>query len=262
MSSIDLIERGLQARQQRGGSFNRTIVTSDTIEATRQQFDEPYQHHQSALRSIQKALTDFDEKAARRVSEYRNRPGGDPVDGAIRQRRSNKEIADFGHTIHSERSALLRSLFQSMATELSESRIEMNRLAAAVRTSAPNMMPLKLASQFNIGSDRRARLLAECSILQPATLKSMAEMAVANNDRELASVCIHLNDTKNAKDRSFSSQELADQVFGEHHRACHAHVNAIVDGADSAHAAERQLESGRTDSWSTIEAALNARDIG
>jgi hypothetical protein len=254
-----LLERGLAARQQRG-SFNRTVITAETIESTRASFDAALLRHQSALRSIQNSISEFDEKAARRVAEFRNRPGGDPGDGAIRQRRSSREIADFGHTIRAERNSLLRSLFNSMATELSESRIEMNRLAAAVRTSAPGMMPLKLASQFNLGSERRARLLAECSILQGATLKSMADLAVANNDRELASVCIHLNDLKSPKDRSFSSQELADKLYGDSAQFCHGHVSAIVHAADSAHAAERQLESGKTDSWSTIERALNAQE--
>ena len=249
MVAESLIEAGLARLQQRAGKTAH-VITHQSIEHVRGTFDAAQERHASALRSITKTIATFDDDAAKRVASFRKRP-----DGSVR---SIEERRNYGNEIKRDRAAVFRNAFQSMKNELDESRRDLLTHADSVKRSRSLLTPLAIASAHDLGGERRSRLFAEIRDMPSATLANLARRCEAEQDRELCSVLVGVNDAKASRDRSFSSQDLAASVFGQRSNTAMQHGNHIVQTADAAIAAERALESGRSDSLARIEAALNA----
>jgi hypothetical protein len=210
-------------------------------------------------------MADFDAAALIRIKEYRTlRPAknnnGD--DGAIRQRRSMQEIASFGRDIKSERQTFLRKLFSTLSGELAEARALMGQAAHSASVSRELFSPQRLASAFELGGDRRGRLMLECRDLPPAALQGLAQRAAADSDRELAGILVAINDSRQPSQRSFNSVELASVpgLFGDKSKFAIEHANYVETTNTAANLARRNLETGKSDGFSRIEAALNAKD--
>ena len=266
-SALQMIEDGLAARTGKGGLFDGAssiVTTIASIQSVREGFDVAAERHASAMRSIAKSLKEWDDKAALRIADYRNLKGRNGVtdgrDGAIQVRRSAQEIAQFGHDIRNERVHFVRQLFVTMKAELDASRRDMFKAEHSVKASRGLFDPVKLASSWSIGSERRSRLMQECAAMGPAALKGMAIRAAAEGDKELAGVLVSLNDKLEPRMRAFNSGELAAHVFAEKSAAANQHANHVVTMAQAALNAERALASGRVDSVAKIEAALTAQE--
>ncbi|MGH7089589.1 MAG: hypothetical protein ACREFQ_11890, partial [Stellaceae bacterium] len=146
-----------------------------------------------------------------------------------------------------------------LARDLDDSRREMLQTADAVRRGRDMLSAIRIATSSNLGSERRGRLLAELASAGPATLLSLARQAHGEQDAELASVLIGLNDKLAPKDRPFSSGELAESVFGSRAANALQHADFVSRECDAAIMAERAVENGATDSLSRIEHALAVR---
>lgn len=264
-SSLDMIRDGLAARQGRsmfaGAGAIKTSIAS--IQSVREDFDAAHKRHESALRTISKAIADFDSAAVQRLAEFRNlksRQNANGDDGSIRVRRSAQEIASFGRDIRAERIHHLRKLFATLDGELAETRRLMLAADHSIKVSRSGFDPLRLASSWELGSERRARLMAECQSLPPAALKGLALRAAADGDKELCGVLVAVNDSRQPSQRGFNSAELAGVVFAEKSKLANDHADYVIATATAAVLAERALSCGRTDSVARIEAALNAKE--
>lgn len=248
MVSENLIAAGLARLQQRAGK-PALVCTHLSIEHLASTFNAAHARHASAMRSITKTISTFDDDAAKRIASYRKRP-----DGSVR---SIEERRNFANEVKRDRAAVVRSSFATMANELNESRRDLLQHADSVKRSRSLMTPWAIASAHDLGGERRSRLFAEVSLMQPATLANLARRCEAEQDRELCSVLVGVCDKMAPRDRPFSSQDLAAAVFGERSNVAMQHAAHVVQSADAAIAAERALESGRSDSLAKIEAALN-----
>ena len=264
-SSLQMIEDGLAARQGRSifAGASSIVTTIASIQSVREGFDAAHRRHKSALRSIAKSIAEFDAGAAKRIADYRNlqsRQNANGSDGSIRVRRTAQEIAAFGHDIKAEQIHFVRALFATMQAELSESRRLMLQAEHSVKISRGLFDPLKLASSWELGGERRARLMQECAQLPPAALKGLALRAAADGDKELAGVLVSINDARQPNMRGFNSAELAAVVFAEKSTLANQHADHVMRTATAAVNAERALETGRVDSIAKIEAALTAQE--
>jgi hypothetical protein len=254
-TSIDKISRGLAARQSRGSIFAKAgelVVSTASLEAIRSDFDQAHGRFDSTMRTITKSIAEFDTRAEARIKEFRTRP-----DGSVR---SIEDRQRFAEEIKRDRAAHVRAVFAGLKGSLDADRLAMRTVQNAVARSADMFNPLSIASTYNLGSERRARLLEELRLMPPQALKAAAQRAVAEKDRELAGAIVSVNDALDSKRRNFSSKELADAVFSEMSTTALAHCGHVARTCDAALAAERNLESGKTDSLGRIERALAARD--
>ncbi len=216
MVAENLIERGLAARQNRAGMFDRArgiVTTPASIQTIRETFDVAAERHASAMRSITKAIAEWDDAAAKRIKAYRLQADGRTV-------RPESERRRFAGEVKANRASFIRQLFHSSKAELDAARREMLTVELAVKRSRELFSPLRIASSFELGGERRSRLLAELHGMPPAALKGVAIRAAADGDRELAGVLITINDKLDLKLRSFSSAELAESSLRRNVRPC------------------------------------------
>lgn len=103
--------------------------------------------------------------------------------------------------------------------------------------------PIALSTSTGIGSEERGRYLAEYQGLGKAALMRAADRVKLIGNKVEAAALISMNDRSPRSDRGFSSQELAESIFGEDSRKAFEAINKIEHAFANSMARNRTLES-------------------
>jgi hypothetical protein len=136
--------------------------------------------------------------------------------------------------------------------------VENERYAQAVRAHYGS--PAQMLMRQTLGSQRRGLLSQQIEKSGPAELASLAEYAAATKDEELAAALCSRNSSVKPGERSFSSQDLADVLFGEKHRQVVASLLQIERLTAEALEDDRSFDNGRKTTGASIKIALMQRD--
>jgi hypothetical protein len=134
---------------------------------------------------------------------------------------------------------------------------ELAELAERVRSAATHYRsPVQMLMRDTLRSERRSRLMQQIASSGPAELASLAELAAATKDKELAAaLCSRVADLPRP-DRPFSAAELADVLLGELHRELsQAMVEAerrVLEGLN----ADAVFETGKPNPHRTLQIAM------
>lgn len=161
------------------------------------------QHNRNQHDSIvRKAATDLERRRQQLDSSL------DGIDERDRHSMVRKAIAGY-------RGELAR---QSKDARLALTR-ELSGLADRIRSAEVHYRsPMQMLMRDTLGSERRGRIQQQIENSGPVELASLAELAAATEDRELAAaLCGRVHGVKR-DDRSFDAGELANVMFGEQHR--------------------------------------------
>ena len=137
---------------------------------------------------------------------------------------------------------------------------EMDALASTSSEYFQN--PISLLTASNIGSEKRDRVANQLNGLGPAAIKSLAQAAINNNDRELGAELVRANDSKKAKDRPFKSSDLAEHLVGAEVQAAKDLLMNVKRSVQTAINANKSFENGKPQNPnSKIANALNFKNI-
>lgn len=134
---------------------------------------------------------------------------------------------------------------------------ELAGLADRVRKAeALYRSPMQLLMRDTLGSERRSRIQQQIENSGPVELASLAELAAATKDKELAAaLCGKVHGMKRA-DRPFNAGELSDILFGELHRELsQALVEAerrVLEALNS----DQEFETGKSNPQRSLDIAM------
>lgn len=117
--------------------------------------------------------------------------------------------------------------------------------------------PRKLATAHGLGEEKRSRLEASLASMGPAAMASLARKAEVTQDRDLAAALIAANDLGPAKERSFSSQGLAEKLFGDDAKAVRDLAKEINHGLQSAMTVNREFEGTKISAFQKLSNGIN-----
>lgn len=135
------------------------------------------------------------------------------------------------------------------------------------------LSPQAMLTAEAIGSPRRAQIFAEAQAMGPASLRALADRAVATNDREMAAAIGSVVSAMKVEDRPFEVADMADTLFGEESRAAigalmNVHRLLLETENDNAKLESRESTSDeirlgllqqRIDQFTGVEAERKAR---
>lgn len=119
---------------------------------------------------------------------------------------------------------------------------ELNAMREMASDAKAHYSPIALSTSTGSGSEEKARLLAEYTGLGPAALKRAADRARLTGSKVEAAALISVNDKAAKSDRGFSSQDLAESVFGEDSKKAFEAIGKLEMSFANAMARNRQLE--------------------
>lgn len=134
---------------------------------------------------------------------------------------------------------------------------ELAGLAERVRKAeALYRSPMQLLMRDTLGSERRSRIQQQIENSGPVELASLAELAAATKDKELAAaLCGKVHGMKR-DDRPFNAGELSDILFGELHRELsQALVEAerrVLEALNS----DQEFETGKSNPQRSLDIAM------
>jgi hypothetical protein len=134
---------------------------------------------------------------------------------------------------------------------------ELNQLAERLKSATTHYRsPVQMLMRDTLGSERRSRIMQQIASSGPVELASLAELAAATNDKELAAaLCSRVADLPRA-DRPFSAAELADVLVGELHRelsqALAEAERRVLEGLN----ADAVFETGKPNPHRTLQIAM------
>ncbi|MEQ8966768.1 MAG: hypothetical protein RID91_13145 [Azospirillaceae bacterium] len=169
-----------------------------------------------------------------------------------RQQRE-KQLAD---AVSNHRKKLLAATDTKRTELLQELRIIGDRAKAARELTDD---PKKVLARKSIGSERKARIIAELQLAGPATLSVMANEAIANEDVELAAAVMAVNDHQPRERRSVDSAALATAIVGEEATAALDAIDTAIHAFDDGISLDREMRTGRRDSMATLKRGV--RDL-
>lgn len=191
----------------------------------------------------------------------------DELDGKVERRK-----ADIRHSLTdlpaSQQSQLTNRAVSGFLGELrrisADQRVNFVRQAARQATDAAAIKahyksPAQMLARYSLGSERRSRILQQIAASGPAELESLAELAAATRDMELAAaLCSRIYELPPAK-RSFSPQELADVLLGEEFRSVNRSLMEIERLGQEALNDDTSFETGRQSEQRLLTIALMKR---
>jgi hypothetical protein len=134
---------------------------------------------------------------------------------------------------------------------------ELSELAERIKSATTHYRsPVQMLMRETLGSERRSRIMQQIAASGPVELASLAELAAATKDKELAAaLCSRVGDLPRA-DRPFSAAELADVLLGELHRELgQAIVEAerrVLEGLN----ADTEFETGKPNPQRSLQIAM------
>lgn len=142
-----------------------------------------------------------------------------------------------------------------------ERRLRHMKKAGAIQEATNSARPhyqsaVQMLMRDNLGSERRSRLLDQTAHSGSAELVSLAELAAATDDKELAAVLISRNAELKVKDRPFSSQQLADALVGEEFNQMQGALAEIDRLTQEVAHDDTAFETGRSNPRRAVKIAL------
>lgn len=139
----------------------------------------------------------------------------------------------------------------------------LRELAAAERavavTSELYASPQTVLARAGLGTPERSHLLAQLQGSGPVQLRNMAQLAMATGNKVLGAALQHIVDGMPARERPFSSADLAERLVGEETRALQGAIRSIRIAAQQAINANREFMAGRARPMDRIKLAMEAR---
>ena len=115
---------------------------------------------------------------------------------------------------------------------------------------------MQLLMRDTLGSERRSRIQQQIENSGQVELASLAELAAAKRDKELAAaLCSRVHGMKR-DDRPFNASELADVLFGEQHRELSQALVEAERRVLEALQADLEFETGKGNPQRALEIAL------
>lgn len=155
----------------------------------------------------------------------------------------------------------ISSFRSELARESRDVRLAMTRelgaLAERVRSAATHYAsPMQMLMRETLGSERRGRIQMQIETSGPVELASLAELAAATRDREMAAaLCSRVHGLKR-DDRSFNAGELADVMFGEQHRELSQALVEAERRVLEALQADQKFETGKGNPQRALQIAM------
>lgn len=196
-------------------------------------------------------LTKAKESLARRRQQLESSLDG--IDGRDRASVISKAVA--GH--RNEQARATKDARLALIRELSG-------LAERVRSAEVHYRsPMQMLMRDTLGSERRSRIQQQIENSGPVELASLAELAAATKDGELAAaLCGRLHGMKRA-DRPFDAAELADVLFGEQHRELSQALTEAERRVLDSLQADQEFETGKKNPQRALQIAmLKKRETG
>lgn len=134
---------------------------------------------------------------------------------------------------------------------------ELAQLAEQVRSAeAFYRSPVQMLMRETLGNERRSRIQQQIEHSGPVELASLAELAAATKDKELAAaLCGRVHGMKRA-DRPFDAGELADVMFGEQHRELNQALVEAERRVLEALNADQEFETGKPNAQRSLQIAM------
>lgn len=134
---------------------------------------------------------------------------------------------------------------------------ELAQLAEQVRSAeAFYRTPVQMLMRETLGNERRSRIQQQIEHSGPVELASLAELAAATKDKELAAaLCGRVHGMKRA-DRPFDAGELADVMFGEQHRELNQALVEAERRVLEALNADQEFETGKPNAQRSLQIAM------
>jgi hypothetical protein len=117
--------------------------------------------------------------------------------------------------------------------------------------------PRKLATAHGLGEEKRSRLEASLASMGSAALASLAKKAEVTGDKDLAAALVAINDTLPAKERPFSSQGIAEKLFGEEAAQARDLAKEINHGLQAAMTVNREFEGTKISAFQKLSNGIN-----
>lgn len=151
-----------------------------------------------------------------------------------------------------------------------DSRLALTRELAALAeritsAGAHYRSPIQMLMRETLGSERRSRIQAQIEQSGPVELASLAELAAATRDKDLAAALCGRVGSLKRDDRPFNSGELADVLLGEQHRELSQALVEAERRVLEALQADQEFETGKGNPQRALQIALlkkREREIG
>lgn len=231
-----------KTRAKLGGAW----MTDNDIRITLTKIAHNRNQHDSLVR---KAKGDLDRRRKELESSL------DSIDAHTRRSMVGKAVAGY-------RSELAR---KSKEARLAHTR-ELAGLADQVRAVEVHYRSaMQMLMRDTLGSERRGRIQQQIENSGPVELASLAELAAATKDRELAAaLCGRVHGMKR-DDRPFKAAELADVMFGRQHRELSQALVEAERRVLEALQADQEFETGSGKPQRALQVAMlkkREREIG
>ncbi len=134
---------------------------------------------------------------------------------------------------------------------------ELSALAERVRSADVHYRsPMQMLMRDTLGSERRSRIQQQIEHSGPVELASMAELAAATKDKELAAALCGRIGNMRRDDRPFNAGELADVMFGELHRELSQALVEAERRVLEALQADQEFETGKGNPHRALQIAM------
>lgn len=145
---------------------------------------------------------------------------------------------------------------QSKDTRLAHTR-ELAEMADRIRSAETHYRsPMQMLARETLGSERRSRIQQQIENSGTIELASLAELAAATKDKELAAaLCGRVHGIKR-DDRPFNAGELADVMFGEQHRELSQALVEAERRVLEALQADAEFETGKGNPQRALQIAM------
>lgn len=178
------------------------------------------------------------------------------VEGSLRGLDSKDRASVVNKTVSGYRAELVRETAESRKLLTRE----LEQLRQSIRSASTHYRsPIQMLMRDTLGSERRSRIMQQIALSGSAELASLAELAAAQKDRELAAaLCSRIADLPRAE-RPFSAGDLADVMCGDLHREISQAMAEAERRVLEALQEEQVAETGRGNPQRAMEIAVLKR---
>ena len=148
-----------------------------------------------------------------------------------------------------------------LAHQSKDARLALTRdlaaLAERIRSAeAHYRSPMQMLMRDTLGCERHSRIQSQIEQSGPVELASLAELAAATRDKELAAaLCGRVGGMKR-DDRPFNAGDLADVMFGEQHRELSQALVEAERRVLEALQADQEFETGKGNAHRALQIAM------
>jgi len=129
------------------------------------------------------------------------------------------------------------------------------------QTSGLYQSPQQVLAREGLGDARRSEIQRQLVGAGPATLRSMADLAVAQNDKVLAAAILAVEDHKSTKKRAIDLAQFAGKLVGSDLAAMQYRLETLRSKIQAMRSVNRAFERGVHSSLDRIEKGLAVRAL-